>query len=444
MDRPVEAPTATAPGKIDGAQTASADSDGSTDPGHDAPAWIITLVHGTWGRSFIPQPSRPGKEYWFEAGSSFRKDLDRQLSDRGLGPVEFETIEWSGSNSLTERSKAAARLARQLVAQHARAPQARLLVIGHSHGGNVALDVANHILMKDLPVSVVTLATPFLEVTAPSRWVWNEERMMLVGMLLAIAPNLWRMIPAGWPPWTMLLPAVPIVAAANWLTRAILREHWLRQREIVTPVDELEALASHTNFHRDGVPLLVLRGIDDEASLAISTALVGRRVSHLMRDVLSAVMAGRVTRWVVGVATALALGVWALTATGSSVPRLLSIMFEAYYWTVLAIFGCIVFANLCTTAVGRELAGFYNLEISVNSAPDARRHVWIRTLKREGARRGFLRHGLYNEPWCAAEITSWMKGGEFIYKQPSIGDNIIVNRIIESAHTFSSMKKSGD
>ena len=400
-----------------------------------APDWIVTFVHGTWARGFVPKPSPPGEPYWYEDGSRFRRDLDRHLAHRSIGPVHFDALEWSGSNSLRARNEAASCLAERLAAQHARYPSARLLVIAHSHGGNVALDVPNRMVVKELPLSVVTLATPFLEVTAPATFVWNTERMAFAATLIAVLTNLWRVLPTTVSPGLALLAAAPGLALLGWFSYQVLHERWARQRRETAYVDRLAAAASHEFFHRSHIPLLVLRGIDDEASLAISTALVGRRVSHLVRDTLLTLFGGRLTRWLLTpLIVAVLAASFVLDPADATMLQPLSVVFDVMYWGALAILACIVFADLCTGAVGRELIGLRNLEISVNSVPDARRDLWVRTYVREGRPRSFIRHGVYDEPTCAVDIASWMKD-RTLTDSPSwtIGQEIIVRRVVASA-----------
>ena len=103
----------------------------------------------SWLRSLGRQ--RPPK--WYEEGSDFRVELTRLLG----GQLHFEAFEWSGSNSIEARRKAAAALRQHLANARWRRPEAQHFVVAHSHGGNVALES-----IEDQPVSgLVTLATPF-------------------------------------------------------------------------------------------------------------------------------------------------------------------------------------------------------------------------------------------------------------------------------------------
>lgn len=122
----------------------------------------VYLVHGTWAHGLRfrgdPHPARPGaKPRWFEAGSIFRVHLESLL-----GPgVQFAPFLWSGANTIRARHEASLQLAAQLRVDRERDPQARRLVIAHSHGGNVALRAID---LLGEPVPLATLATPFLSI----------------------------------------------------------------------------------------------------------------------------------------------------------------------------------------------------------------------------------------------------------------------------------------
>ncbi|TFV70223.1 hypothetical protein E4K64_30675 [Bradyrhizobium frederickii] len=128
------------------------------------PAWIITLVHGTWGRGFFSLDKPTKSPRWFEAGSEFRHHLSIELETLGIPAPHFEVCKWSGSNSIAARESAARQLADQLESQQRLNPGRRQLVIAHSHGGNVAVRATTHLKSTDKHILVATLATPFIEI----------------------------------------------------------------------------------------------------------------------------------------------------------------------------------------------------------------------------------------------------------------------------------------
>jgi len=107
---------------------------------------VITLVNGTWS----PKPP------WMKSGSVLRVAIDEAFV---IPPIMYE-FSWPGRNSVAAREVSAKKLAAQLVVQQGRHPTARHFVIGHSHGGNVALRAVE--IGRLYPnVSIVCLSTPF-------------------------------------------------------------------------------------------------------------------------------------------------------------------------------------------------------------------------------------------------------------------------------------------
>src|SRR5262245_52277287 len=119
------------------------------DPARVGPCSII-LVHGTWGRGFFPKISDLKRRYlfrgskrWFEDDSSFRARLNSALENASLG-LPIRAFLWSGANSVHARDDAARELSDQLRKDLADSV-ATVVIIAHSHGGNVALRAVQHL-----------------------------------------------------------------------------------------------------------------------------------------------------------------------------------------------------------------------------------------------------------------------------------------------------------
>jgi hypothetical protein len=76
--------------------------------------------------------------------------------------IECRPFEWSGRNSFAARSQAALELRTALARQIAEAPDARHVVIAHSHGGNIALYALRDPALARTTDAVVCLSTPFI------------------------------------------------------------------------------------------------------------------------------------------------------------------------------------------------------------------------------------------------------------------------------------------
>lgn len=83
--------------------------------------------------------------------------------------AEFKIHEWDYGNSHSSRQEAGRRLADKVEALDAKMHFQRLIIIGHSHGGNVALYAARYLDKKDISTEIVCLGTPYF----PARF-WNS------------------------------------------------------------------------------------------------------------------------------------------------------------------------------------------------------------------------------------------------------------------------------
>lgn len=124
--------------------------------------FVFVLVHGTWA---------PGAA-WTLPGSWLRVRLRRTMLAAGAARVDFARTVWSGANGDAARLDGSRRL-RARIAHVARArPDAHIVVVGHSHGGNVALHAVGHCPETRARVRCVgTLATPFLGFERQRPWV---------------------------------------------------------------------------------------------------------------------------------------------------------------------------------------------------------------------------------------------------------------------------------
>ena len=105
----------------------------------------IVFIHGTFAY----------QTQWTNSDSVLATGLkDRFPNSNG------HRLMWSGDNFQSARSSAADELLRWLSAA---SPQRPVLLIGHSHGGNIAAMAATHAESAD--IGVVTLSTPFITVT---------------------------------------------------------------------------------------------------------------------------------------------------------------------------------------------------------------------------------------------------------------------------------------
>ena len=110
------------------------------------PQILFVLVHGTWAREAA----------WTAAEASLPRALRVRWPDAGI-----YCFAWSGKNGVGARLKATDTLVDALSVLKHQFPAARVVVLAHSHGGNVAAWAAT--ACRDID-TVVYLNTPFLRV----------------------------------------------------------------------------------------------------------------------------------------------------------------------------------------------------------------------------------------------------------------------------------------
>ena len=111
------------------------------------PSAIVTLIHGTFARNAA----------WAQPGSRLCQAVERHFA----GQVQLRRFNWSGRNSFRARESGIAELTQDLATARAQWPGVPHYLVGHSHGGSVALGAALACEPGDVD-GVVCLATPVL------------------------------------------------------------------------------------------------------------------------------------------------------------------------------------------------------------------------------------------------------------------------------------------
>lgn len=230
---------------------------------------VVTLVHGTWARTAD----------WLEEDSVFRRHLRRML-----GPdARFDTFIWSGANRQKERLKAADGLAAQLSRTIAEYPDAAHFIVGHSHGGSVALYALLRGELQARIDGVVCLSTPFIHVR--DRTLGTKSQIPLtMAVICGIAIGLsmaqgfgvlwhWPRLSSFW------LPAIAGLMVAPFII------HWMLRG---TPMFDCELRLRQRIIDRYKLPkprsdrLLLIRVAADEASAGLAAAQFISRLSSLL------------------------------------------------------------------------------------------------------------------------------------------------------------------
>ena len=259
----------------------------------------ILLVHGTWGRGIFPKMSDLRRGYfrgtkrWFEEGSQFCERLDAALKSESLDwPIR--AFLWSGANSVHARDRAARDLSKQL-REDLQDPDATAVIIAHSHGGNVALRALQHLDSKAGQIRVVTLATPFLRVFARRslQLSYRVKLFMLAAIVITLFASLLVLdsIVSETVGLELLLAVRKIAKNDNLVFQIIVVlsvvagffiMEWLN--EVFTNPHAALAIEQLAHYDTKGAAaarMLVIRGVDDEASLSLAAGSIGSRLSFL-------------------------------------------------------------------------------------------------------------------------------------------------------------------
>jgi hypothetical protein len=410
---------------------------------------FITLVHGTWPRNvwrdvfltpfYGKWPSRSfPKSLWFADGSEFRNRLTSALSKRGLS-ARISPFLWSGANSVRERDKAAHKLVEHIRAKQSDYPSSTQVVIAHSHGGNVALRALDQLGVTGDKIFIATIATPFVEILSTK--VSPAETRRITFMVSVTTSTLIPLYAIH-----IKNTYFPTFNEVGWqvfvglVGGAILPLFLLLRSRTPRKVDELVGLTSLSSSVRKH-PLLVLRAVDDEASLVLAAATIGTRFSRLLEKssykiyfLLALFFISLVVITLVWLAFKFIVPLDDFMAS-AFMTRFLQLLqpisnFSWFDWIpaflnglVLAFFAFLFSPGAFNSAYGRELLPiFQGCEINSQSAPDSidrqsefqsestpTNWAMVVTLHQaEEARRG-LRHGLYDDPQCAERIAGWLQ-----------------------------------
>jgi len=112
---------------------------------------VFVLVHGTWAR----------KAEWIEPESDFAKKLTSKVPYS-----RTSAFRWSGRNSDRARRDAGKKLAEHTANLRRERPDAEIAVVGHSHGGNVALNAYRDPCGQQSIEKIVCLGTPFFSISS--------------------------------------------------------------------------------------------------------------------------------------------------------------------------------------------------------------------------------------------------------------------------------------
>jgi hypothetical protein len=398
----------------------------------------IILVHGTWGRGAFPKRREVflyprNTRWWFEEGSQFRTGLDEALKSASLDwPIR--PFLWSGANSVNARACAARELSDQLAQDLQGDPDAKAVIIAHSHGGNVALRALQHLNSMAGKIKVVTLATPFLRVFAhrSSQLPFGVKLLVFVAMPLILFVSFWIMfatiglsdmqVTRAIQDLVLVIVHVLLAVAGIFIARWLIAVFTNPQAALA-----IEEKASYDTRGAAASRMLVIRGVDDEASLSLAAGSIGSRLSYfVLTGVLPAIYMMSL------------LLIMLLTPVFFLLPQ-----GEQPVWPAILFIGAIVCAPMFLILPGAIESIFFGREflvnalvcdIAVDSVPDTLGQVEAITLKPVEAgssEPGWISYGFglemkwsyrsserrFSPRWWSEMIRIWWRGwrtGEFL------------------------------
>jgi hypothetical protein len=401
---------------------------------------IVYLVHGMWGRGMFRVRPRK-KPRWFERDSAFFRQLTAELG--GESPLlEVIPFNWSGANSLVERYEAAAELASRIEKDLPHLVRTRVVILGHSHGGNIAL-MASHMLRGStgrgaVSVDVVTLATPFVRLVPAQATGWSENGPTILSVAVAAylvffhlrhlepvrraASYLSTTLPTALLGPTLLLsltllallidlacaPFIGLPRSGSSIGGARLQRYALRRRDGLlahcpkTPVGE-------------GTRLLVVRGFNDEANMALVAGSIGNWLSSWVHCIGSVTIIQLITlrKWPLVLLAAAALLLGPLLDWVELVPWHLAA--PTLGWLVVTAFCSMLAAGPLKCVYGREMFLWSNLmEVSADSVPDVSGAVDVVTLlpilQQDDPllRKWRTRHSIHESKVCVDAVVDWI------------------------------------
>lgn len=430
----------------------------------DARTTRLILVPGTWGLGFFAKAIEPHaivsekspttgeankrqkRLRWFDSGSEFREQLASSLAESKIN-YTTRIFLWDGHNSVVSRNKAAIALAELIGRLTEDASNDPIVIIAHSHGGNVALRAVHIAGAKGMAIpKVITLATPFVriytntifedkETSYSSPLKDNALSFLLISLsaVLGLPFAAAILIPAAMyldAMRAMLQPIIfidPIYVAiitalvlglfvggvfAQRLLKLVVNPHpvhpdnWGREGGSESWGYRPDRLANYSFYAPPQVSenwLLVLRGVDDEASLTLAAGSIGNRVTHFILGTLLPnayqILAAVGTLLVVA-----SMAGW----TSQSAAGMVALGYGAVAFVAALV---LILPGLFRSVFGRELLfGSWRCEIAANSSPDGANGVEVQTLLgRPESSKEKLRHSLYMNADVPRCIAKWLQ-----------------------------------
>lgn len=282
-------------------------------------------------------------------------------------------------------------------------------MIGHSHGGNVALAALTKLGEIGASWLLVSLATPFLAIKDidPESQLMKKLTFFFSVLALVISLQVSYLISHFFSSSRFDLP--PLFHIAFIFIGAVL--YLLSWLLIMGRNNEL--LSSKSNEVRTDASVLVLRSIDDEANLALVAA---SRLSYLLLSFMYFLTMG-IYMFIMIAGVPILVGIfvvvfnkdWLQSFVQSDIVIVLGLISLSINVLVVFMMIPLWIMALARSVSGRELLfGGIVREINLQSVPDSDKGVEVRTLAPEPKSRSAFRHSIYEHSMCGSEAAKWL------------------------------------
>jgi len=214
----------------------------------------LHLVHGTWSKGLLNENSS-----WVDPDNICYKNLLNNLPK----DVELEAFTWSGRNSFRAREIASEKFITHLTTSIKKHPFDCHIILAHSHGGTIALKALSNSKLNNPIRALICLSTPFTDLSRPSRARLQAGLMAIATILYALY---WTCI------CTIFANYINLYKPIVFATIIALKD--LFAFVLVTRIALALSKKSKLPHSREStdVPMILLRGTRDEASMVLSLA----------------------------------------------------------------------------------------------------------------------------------------------------------------------------
>ena len=365
----------------------------------------IWLVHGTWARHRLPSLrhlfTSKKTSKWFETDSAFCSRLDAALARAGIHST-FAPFLWSGANSVVQRDQAATALSKEIAKHFDEFPSEEQVIIAHSHGGNVAIRTLSHLEDRHRNISIVTLATPFIEV----RKVDISILDVLASLFMWTSFNTWAAILLWYNISYLhnsisgpnLLVLVILLCTIGTYVADILRKIHIKRGGLPKSVI-LEKLSAQPLADRMRTRILCIRAPNDEAALTLAAGALGNLVYRRMSRILDGIFMLSSTPVIITILIYWPYDIWFNPIVGFLYIISSIVAFPAAVFFIVGA-GCRLFFGF--ELLRRSL----KCDVPTYSSPDTNGRTDVITV--ENTDRNIMRHYIYENKSCIYVIANWI------------------------------------